>query len=85
MDFPYMYMYLAKPDDFIDVILYNYDFLNQAIKLNVYLYITLTYKIEICKMLFVGKILFQKHLPYIYKNIHIRFYTVIHYNAIAVC
>lgn len=68
-----MYMYLAKPDDFIDVILYNYDFLNQAIKLNVYLYITLTYKIEICKMLFVGKILFQKHLPYIYANIHIRF------------
>lgn len=69
-----MYMYLAKPDDFIDVILYNYDFLNQAIKLNVYLYITLTYKIEICKMLFVGKILFQKdYLPYIYKNIHIRF------------
>lgn len=58
MDFLYMYMYFVKFDDFIDVILYNYDFLNQVIKLNVYFYIILIYKIEICKMFFVGKILF---------------------------
>lgn len=58
MDFLYMYMYFVKFDDFIDVILYNYDFLNQVIKLNVYFYIILIYKFEICKMFFVGKILF---------------------------
>lgn len=58
MDFLYMYMYFVKFDDFIDVILYNYDFLNQVIKLNVYFYIILIYKIEICKMFFVGEILF---------------------------